>query len=111
MPLQDFMRLVSVDDHLIEHPRVWLDRLPQDDHEHGPRVIETGTGAQMWTYQDEDYLNIGLNAVAGKALREWGWDPVLFDQILAEAVRDVPDQEVHAIAELNARKVFHLKPA
>ena len=32
-------------------------------------------------------------------------------KVLAEAVRGVPDEEVHAIAELNAREVFHLKPA
>lgn len=28
MPLQPDMHLISVDDHLIEHPRVWADRLP-----------------------------------------------------------------------------------
>ena len=28
MPLQDWMQLVSVDDHLIEPPHVWRDRLP-----------------------------------------------------------------------------------
>ena len=29
MPLQDDMHLISVDDHLIEHSRVWLDRMPE----------------------------------------------------------------------------------
>ena len=32
-------------------------------------------------------------------------------KVLAEAVRDVPDDEVHVIAELTARELFHLKPA
>jgi hypothetical protein len=29
MPLQPHMKLLSVDDHLIEHPKVWHDRLPE----------------------------------------------------------------------------------
>ncbi|MDT7613812.1 MAG: hypothetical protein QOF00_1259 [Pseudonocardiales bacterium] len=28
MPLQPWMKSLSVDDHLIEHPRVWTDRRP-----------------------------------------------------------------------------------
>ena len=28
MPLQDHHQIVSVDDHLVEHPRVWQDRIP-----------------------------------------------------------------------------------
>ena len=28
MPLQDHMQLISTDDHLIEHPKLWTDRLP-----------------------------------------------------------------------------------
>jgi predicted TIM-barrel fold metal-dependent hydrolase len=82
MPLQDYMKLVSVDDHLIEHPALWTDRLPKADHEQGPRIIETDKGAQVWTYQGKIYPNIGLNAVAGRDPREWGWDPVRFDQMM-----------------------------
>jgi predicted TIM-barrel fold metal-dependent hydrolase len=82
MPLQDHMKLVSVDDHLIEHPRVWADRLAKADQEQGPRIIETDAGAQVWTYQGTIYPSIGLNAVAGKDPREWGWDPVRFDQMM-----------------------------
>ncbi|MCW2912381.1 MAG: amidohydrolase, partial [Actinomycetia bacterium] len=40
MPLQPWMKLVSVDDHLIEHPRVWHDRLSAADREAGPRIVE-----------------------------------------------------------------------
>jgi predicted TIM-barrel fold metal-dependent hydrolase len=102
MPLQEYMRLVSVDDHLIEHPRVWLDRLPQRDHESGPRIIETDEGAQVWTYQGVVYPNIGLNAVAGKDPREGGWDPVRFDQMMpgcynsTERLKDMDLDGVHA---------------
>ncbi|BCQ07394.1 amidohydrolase [Mycobacterium heckeshornense] len=101
MPLQDYMKLISVDDHLIEHPRVWLDRLPAADHEQGPRVVETDNGSQVWMYQDKIYPNIGLNAVAGKDPREWGWDPVRFDQMMPgcynsnERLKDMDLDGVH----------------
>ena len=42
MPLQDDMQLISVDDHLIEHRRVWLDRMPEKYQDLCPRVIESG---------------------------------------------------------------------
>jgi predicted TIM-barrel fold metal-dependent hydrolase len=82
MPLRDDMTLISVDDHLIEHPRVWADRLSGADAENGPRIIETDKGHQVWTYEGRMYPAIGLNAVVGKDPREWGWDPVRYDQML-----------------------------
>ena len=46
MPLRDDMHLISTDDHLVEHPRVWLDRLPSHYHEAGPRIVEAdGAGS------------------------------------------------------------------
>jgi len=78
------VQLVSVDDHVIEHPNVWTDRLPKKYHEAGPRVIETPEGHQVWQYEGRLYPNIGLNAVAGKDPKdpEYGLDPVRFDHML-----------------------------
>ena len=36
MPLQDWMKIISVDDHVIEHPRVWQDRLSAKRRQDGP---------------------------------------------------------------------------
>ena len=42
--MEDFPKIVSVDDHVIEHGRVWLDRLPSKYHDVGPRTVqERGT--------------------------------------------------------------------
>lgn len=96
MPLEEHMQLVSVDDHLIEHPNVWQDRLPQKYLEAGPRVIEsTGTevdqygfgqkisaGKQVWTLEGKVYAQLGLNAVAGKPRDQLGTDPVRFDEMI-----------------------------
>jgi hypothetical protein len=40
VPLQDHHQIVSVDDHLIEHPRVFQDRLPEKFKQAGPRILE-----------------------------------------------------------------------
>src|SRR5690606_40612783 len=49
MPLQDHMHIISVDDHLIEHPRVWTDRLPSKYQDDAPQIVELD-GAQVWKY-------------------------------------------------------------
>ena len=58
MPLQDHMQLISVDDHLIEHPRVWPTACPPKYQELGPRIVEVdrdkgGPPSQVWEYQGQ----------------------------------------------------------
>ncbi|MDG4669108.1 amidohydrolase family protein [Mycobacterium sp. 236(2023)] len=81
MPLQDEHQIVSVDDHLVEHPRVWQDRLPAKYRESGPRIIERD-GNHLWSYEDVVYPTIGLNAVAGKPMQDWGMDPVRYEDMI-----------------------------
>lgn len=96
MPLQDDVQLISVDDHLIEHPRVWQDRLPKKFLDAGPRIVESkGTetdqygfgrsvskGRQVWQLEGVIYAQLGLNAVAGKPREQLGTDPVRFDEMI-----------------------------
>jgi predicted TIM-barrel fold metal-dependent hydrolase len=87
MPLQPDMHLISVDDHLIEHPRVWADRLPSKHTHAAPRIVDVerpkgGPPSQVWEYQGRRYPQIGLNAVAGKDPSEWNVDPARFDEML-----------------------------
>ncbi len=46
------VKLISCDDHVVEHPRVWQDRLPARYLDVGPRVVEGGDGMQYWAYED-----------------------------------------------------------
>ena len=91
MPLQDDMHLISVDDHLIEHSRVWLDRMPEKYQDDCPRVIESGAEgmysefgsyvpphSQAWLYEGNIHAQMGLNAVAGKPPEALGLDPVRY---------------------------------
>jgi predicted TIM-barrel fold metal-dependent hydrolase len=96
VPLEADMQLISVDDHLIEHPRVWQDRLPNKYLEAGPKVIEApedmsdsyglgqkiSKGRQVWTLDGQIYPELGLNAVAGRPRDQIGTDPINFDEML-----------------------------
>jgi predicted TIM-barrel fold metal-dependent hydrolase len=80
--LRDDVQLVSVDDHVIEHERVWLDRLPKKYLDEGPRIVEMDNGVQAWKFESRLIPSIGLNAVAGKDPKDFGLDPVRFDDML-----------------------------
>lgn len=93
MPLPDDAKILSVDDHVIEHRDVWQDRLPAKFKEVGPKVVEfTGTTLdplgnevegtmETWEAEGNRAPTIGLNAVAGKPKEEIGLDPVRFDEM------------------------------
>lgn len=80
--LADDVQVVSVDDHVIEHPTVWTDRLPSKFQEAGPRIVELDGGMQAWQFEGRIIPTIGLNAVAGKDPKEFGIEPVRFDGML-----------------------------
>jgi predicted TIM-barrel fold metal-dependent hydrolase len=96
------MKIISVDDHVIEHPRVWSDRLPEKFQERGPRIIEDEQGHHIWKYDGDLYPQIGLNAVADKKPEEFGMEPVRYDDMIpgcydpAERVKDMDIDGVHA---------------
>src|SRR5205807_576779 len=43
-PMEQFPRIISVDDHVVEPPDVWTDRLPSRYREVGPRVVRAPVG-------------------------------------------------------------------
>ncbi|GAB04840.1 amidohydrolase family protein [Gordonia amarae] len=119
MPLQDHMQLISTDDHLIEHPMLWQDRLPAKYRDVGPRIIEkqmpraihAGDGgrhdggtkiAEVWQYEGRIYPYIGLNAVAGKKPEEYGAEPTRYEEMIpgcyepVARLRDMDVDGVHA---------------
>ena len=66
--------LVSVDDHVIEPPGVWLDRLPAKYHDVAPRMGDDA----VWRYEDKVVPTVGLSVAAGKRYEEFSLDPVSF---------------------------------
>jgi predicted TIM-barrel fold metal-dependent hydrolase len=85
VPLRDHMKLISTDDHVVEHPTVWTDRLPAADRDVGPRIVEVArpgrSAAESWTFEGEVFPNTALNAVAGKPKEEFGVEPTRFDEV------------------------------
>jgi len=75
------LQLFSVDDHIVEPPHVWTDRVAAKFRETAPHVIEED-GRQYWVYEDRRHTNMGLNAVAGKPREQWGNDPIRFSDMI-----------------------------
>jgi predicted TIM-barrel fold metal-dependent hydrolase len=98
--LPEDVQVVSVDDHVVEHPLVWAERLAKKHLERGPKIVETPEGHQVWSFEDKIVPNIGLNAVAGKDPKEFGFDPVRFDGMLPgcyEVEARIADMELDGV--------------
>jgi predicted TIM-barrel fold metal-dependent hydrolase len=95
-------KIISVDDHVIEHPRVWLDRLPAKYADVAPRIVKLPDGNDTWLYEGKRSGNFALNAVAGKHPREFGMDPRSYDDMLpgchdiADRIKDMDIEGVWA---------------
>ena len=73
--------IISVDDHLIEPPDMFDDRMPAALADRAPEVQELPDGKQVWLYEGNIYANVGLNAVVGRPKEEWSMDPARFDEM------------------------------
>ena len=56
--------LVSVDDHVIEPPTVWTDRLPAKYQDIGPRMVDSPEG-ELWLYEDKRVATVAMSVAAG----------------------------------------------
>ncbi len=77
----DDLILVSVDDHLVEPPRMFEGHLPERYADRAPHVVHTERGDDVWMFDGQTIPNIGLNAVAGRPKEEYGIEPTAFDEI------------------------------
>jgi predicted TIM-barrel fold metal-dependent hydrolase len=77
----DDMILISVDDHIIEPPDMFLDHLPDKYKLDAPRLVHNPDGSDVWTFRDIVIPNVALNAVAGRPKEEYGLEPQGLDEI------------------------------
>ena len=75
------MILVSVDDHVIEPPDMFVAHIPEKYRDQAPRIMEDPNGSQYWSFEGNRAQNMGLNAVAGCPPEEYGLNPLRFDQM------------------------------
>jgi predicted TIM-barrel fold metal-dependent hydrolase len=73
--------VISVDDHIIEPPDMFIGRVPAEFADRAPAIAEQPDGSQVWRYEGREYPNIGLNAVVGRPKDEWSMEPARFDEM------------------------------
>jgi predicted TIM-barrel fold metal-dependent hydrolase len=72
--------LISVDDHILEPPNVWQDRLPARYKDAGPRLVRQD-GDEFWAYEDRRIRTSGLSAVIGKSAKEFSPEPISYENM------------------------------
>jgi len=77
----DDLIMVSVDDHVVEPPNVFDDRLPAKYRDLAPKFITNADGTNAWEYEGQVIGNVALNAVAGRPPEEYGIEPTSFDEL------------------------------
>lgn len=72
--------LVSVDDHILEPPHLWQDRVAKKFRDRAPRIVREA-GSEFWQYEDKRVPTLGLAAVAGRSREEFSPDPITYDDM------------------------------
>jgi predicted TIM-barrel fold metal-dependent hydrolase len=94
--------VISVDDHIVEPPHTFDGRVPAKLAQRAPHVVEKGDGTQVWVYDGEEIPNVGFNAVVGRPVSEYSFEPARFDEMrkgawdIRERIRDMDINGVYA---------------
>ena len=72
--------LISVDDHVLEPPNVWQDRVATKFKDRAPRLIQRD-GEEYWLYEDRRIDTVGLSAAAGRSKEEFHTQPVPYSEM------------------------------
>ena len=112
--MEQFPRIISVDDHVVEPPDVWTDRLPSRYREVGPRVVRAPVGeisfvggkfsprvgnpgdgpdADWWFYEDLRRPLLRLDAAVGYDRDEVDLRAVTYEQMRPGAFQVGPRLE------------------
>src|SRR5437016_12205011 len=91
----DHLVLISVDDHLIEPPDLFVNHLDAKYQDRAPKLVRNAEGSDVWTFGDGVMGPAALNAVAGRPKEEYGLEPQSLDEVrpgcydVHERVRDM----------------------
>src|SRR4029453_15557420 len=76
----DDLILVSVDDHLIEPPDLFVNHLDAKYLDRAPKLVRNDEGSDVWTFGEMVMETAALNAVAGRPKSEYGMEPQSLDE-------------------------------
>ena len=91
----DEMVLVSIDDHVIEPPDMFLRHVPKAYADVAPRIEVHPDGSDRWVFLGESVGTFGISAVASWPPEEWGYDAAAFAEMrpgcydIHERIRDM----------------------
>jgi predicted TIM-barrel fold metal-dependent hydrolase len=73
--------LISVDDHILEPPNLWVDRVASKDRDRAPHMDVDETGMDVWVYDGKKMPSSGLSAVVGKSKEEFSPEPLNYSEM------------------------------
>jgi predicted TIM-barrel fold metal-dependent hydrolase len=76
----DLNWMISVDDHILEPPNVWQDRVPKQFKDNAPRFVRDDKG-EAWVYAGRRMPTPGLSAVAGKKAEDFTPLPITYEEM------------------------------
>jgi len=92
--------VISADDHVVEPPDTFEGRVEQRFAERAPRIVEK-EGAQYWVFDGAEFPNVGFNAVVGRPVDEYSFEPARFDHMRRGA------WDIHArIADMDINGIY-----
>lgn len=100
MKMNDLV-IISVDDHISEPPDMFKAHLSGDALKTAPQLKVADNGTTYWEYQGLKMPSVGLNAVVGRPLDEYGMEPTSFEQLRKgcyDSKARVDDMNVNGIA-------------
>jgi predicted TIM-barrel fold metal-dependent hydrolase len=77
----DDLILISVDDHLIEPPDLFVNHLDAKYRDRAPKLVRNDEGSDVWTFGKVVMETAALNAVAGRPKEEYGLEPQSLDEV------------------------------
>jgi predicted TIM-barrel fold metal-dependent hydrolase len=81
MPGTDDLILISVDDHLIEPPDLFVNHLAAKFLDRAPKLVRNDEGSDVWVFGPAVIETAALNAVAGRPKEEYGLEPQSLDEV------------------------------
>ncbi|TVR26237.1 MAG: amidohydrolase [Ilumatobacter sp.] len=93
--------IISADDHIVEPPDTFEGRIPAKYADRAPRVVTTEDGGERWQYDGQQFPNVGFNAVVGRPVSEYGFEPARFDEMRRGA------WDIHArVADMDLNGIY-----
>jgi predicted TIM-barrel fold metal-dependent hydrolase len=77
----DLNWLISVDDHILEPPNLWVDRVAAKDRDRAPHMEVADNGMDVWVYDGKKMPSSGLSAVVGKSKEEFSPEPLNYSEM------------------------------